>query len=138
MRHLVTVLALCFFFGIPAAAVADNFALYSDACWHKEAGDLLGTRIGIVRLSDAPYVFLQAAGGDWNAPFIAKASAKDLKQGTLVFSISDGGKSVSFRGTITEKTVTGLFNGWFGDKGKPLTVRLSRVPVAKKGAPDCR
>jgi hypothetical protein len=124
--------------GIPIAAAADSLALYSDACWHVEAGDLLGTRIGVIRLSGDTYVFAQEAGGDWNQPFIAKATAADLKRGRLTFTISDAGKPVSFHGTISEKIVTGQFDGWQDFSGKPLVVHLSRVPTSKKGVPDCR
>jgi hypothetical protein len=138
MRRIIVVLALYLLPGIPGAAATDSLALYSDACWHVEAGDLLGTRIGVIRLSDDTYVFAQEAGGDWNQPFIAKATAADLKHGRLTFTISDSGKPVSFHGTISEKMVTGQFDGWQDFNGKPLVVHLSRVPASKKGVPDCR
>ena len=138
MRHIVAIVALYFVAGIPVAAAAESFALYSDACWHAEAGDLLGYRIGIMRLSDDAYVFLQAAEGAWSAPFVAKASATDLKRGRLVFTVSDDGKPVSFRGAISEKILTGQFDGWRDIKGKPLTVHLSRNSASKKGFPTCR
>ncbi|SRR5258706_8372326 len=138
MRRIIAILALYFLPGIPVVAAADSFALYTDACYHVEAGDLLGYRIGVIRLSDDPYVFVQEAGGVWAKPIVAKASATDLKRGRLVFTISDDGKPVSFRGTISEKMVTGQFDGWLDFKDKPLVVRLSRVPASKKGVPDCR
>ena len=137
MRRITVLLSLYFLAITPVAAADDSFSLYSDACWHAQAGDLVGSRIGILRLSDAAYVFLQAAEGDWNAPSVGKLSAADLKQGKLVFAVSDGGKPVSFRGTVTEKTIAGQFNGWFGNNGKPLVVQLSRTPASKKGVSDC-
>jgi hypothetical protein len=136
MRRVIAVLVLSFLRGVPAAATED-FSLYSDACWHVEAGDLLGQRIGIMRLSDNPYVFFQEAGGDWSRPSIAKASADDLKRGKLVFTISDRGKPISFSGTINERMVTGRFEGLLDFKDKPLVVHLKRVPPAKRGVPNC-
>ena len=138
MRRIVAVLALYLLPGIPFAVAADTFTLYSDACYHVEAGDLLGYRIGVIRLSDDPYVFLQSAGGVWGQPFIARASAADLKRGKLVFTFSSDGKPIGFRGTISEKMVTGQFDGWRDFKDKPLVVRLKRISVSQKGGPDCR
>ncbi len=139
MRRLTAILMMNLLAGISTtAAVADSFSIYSDVCYNVEGGDILGQRIGIIWLADAPYVFLQAAEGDWAAPMVGKASADDLKRGKLVFAVSDGGKPLSFRGTITEKLINGQFEGWFGDKGKPLAVNLKRVPVSQKGTANCR
>ena len=137
MRRVIAVLALSFLPGVPVATAAESFSLYSDVCWHVEAGDLLGQRMGIMRLSDNPYVFFQEAEGDWSTPSIAKASAEDLKRGKLVFTITDRKKPVSFSGTINEKMVTGKFDGLLDFKDKPLVVHLKRVPPSKKGAPNC-
>jgi hypothetical protein len=137
MRRFTAILTLYFMSVIPVAA-ADSFSLYTDVCYNVEGGDLLGHRIGIIRLYDGAYVFLQVAEGNWAQPLIGRASAADLNRGRLVFSVFDEGRPLSFRGTITEKIVTGQFDGWFGDKGKPLMVRLSRISVLKKDVPDCR
>lgn len=137
MRSIVAILSLYFLSSISVATAADNLSLYSDVCYNVEGGDILGHRIGIIRLSDATYVFLQAAEGDWAQPLIGKASAPDLKQRKLIFTLPDEGKPLSFRGTITEKAVTGQFDGLFGPNGKPLMVRLNRVAVSMKGAPNC-
>jgi hypothetical protein len=37
------------------------FTLYSDACLHRESGDVLGTRIGFLNIRGGLYVFYQAA-----------------------------------------------------------------------------
>lgn len=137
MRRIAAILVLSFLPGVTAATAAESFSLYSDACWHVEAGDLLGQRIGIIRLSDNPYVFFQEAEGDWGAPSIAKASADDLKRGKLAFTFSRRGKPISFSGTIDGKMVTGKFDGLLDFKDKPLVVHLRRVPPSKKGAPNC-
>jgi|SRR6185312_12685148 len=137
MRRIIAILPLYFLPSISATA-ADNLSLYSDVCYNVEGGDILGYRMGIMRLSDATYVFLQAAEGDWAQPLIGKASASDLKQRKLVFTLANERKLLSFRGTITEKAVTGQFDGLFGPHGKPLVVRLPRIAVSMKGAPNCR
>jgi hypothetical protein len=136
MRNII--LGLLFAAVTPGAAIADSMTLYSDVCWHRDAGDLLGYRIATLRLPDATYVLFQAAEGQWTDPSIGKASADALRHGKLVFSVMDGGKPVSFRGAITEKTVTGRFDGLYGLKGEPLTVHLSRVSASSKAAPNCR
>ena len=137
MRCIIALLTIYFVSAIPVAA-AERFSLYTDACYNVEGGDLLGYRIGILRLSDAPYVFFQEASGDWSAPSVVKVSADELKRGKLTFTISNGGKPFGFRGTITEKAVTGRFDGLFDDKGKPLAVRLRRISPSIKGALNCR
>jgi len=81
---------------------------------------------------------VQAAEGEWSEPSVGKSSANDLVRGKLVFSILDGGKPISFRGTISEKMIEGRFDGLYGFKGEPLVVRLKRVPASSKAVPDCR
>src|SRR5690348_27733 len=51
-------------------ADAPGLALYSDACVHPESGDLLGARIGILRLNRGHevYFFYQEAAGEWEKP----------------------------------------------------------------------
>lgn len=137
MRRIVLAMVACLLLVSPIAIADERVAIYSNVCWHAEAGDLLGDRIGVLRLSDSPYVFVQSASGEWETPFLAKASADDLKRGKLNFVITDGPKSIHFHGTISEKSVTGQFDGWRDDKGKPLVVRLVRSMASKKRVPNC-
>ena len=138
MRAITASLMLLMATGVSTPALAaDNFSLYSDACYNVEGGDLLGHRVGILRLPDDVYVFVQVAEGVWTDPFIAKASAADIKRGKLIFSFPDKEKRISFRGTIGDKSVIGRFDGWLDFKGKPLMVHLARMAASKKGAPNC-
>lgn len=74
MRRIIASLAL-YVLSLAPVAAAETFSLYTDACYNVEGGDVLGFRIGILRLSDHPYVYFQQAEGDWSAPSIVKGAA---------------------------------------------------------------
>jgi len=44
MRRAIGVIAMHILLGASVAEAGDRLSLYSDACWHREAGDLLGYR----------------------------------------------------------------------------------------------
>lgn len=135
MRRLALVLALC---GFPATAAVseDNLKVYSDICYNVEGGDALGTRIGVVTLSNATYAFLQLSEGyPDDKPQMSVVSDVDLKKGKLVFSVMRDNAMTTFRGTMTAKALTGTFSPkWPGD---PKVFQLRRVPARQKFA-DCK
>ena len=136
MRRIIAILALCVLPATSHAAPEESFRLYSDICYHAEGGDALGVRIGVIKLTEASYAFLQwSVGYPEEKPQMTVVSASDLKHGKLVFSVQRDGKPTTFRGTITAKALTGTFSPAYEDDPKPF--RLRRVPPQRKGFPDC-
>jgi hypothetical protein len=112
--------------------------LYSDICYHVEAGDVLGTRIAILNLEDGPYVLYQEAQGDLGQAQIVRVDRKDIANSKLIFSIQDDGKSETFRGSITAERITGRFDdNRTGVLGNAI-FKLNRVMLPHRGFPDCR
>ena len=128
MRRIATTLALCVLPSTLNAASEQSLRIYSNICYHVEAGDALGVRIGVVQLGNAPYAFLQwSEGYPEENPKMSVASVPDFKQGKLVFSFLRDKDLTTFRGTITAKGLTGsLSPKWPGD---PKVYRLRRVPL---------
>lgn len=136
MRRIAAVLALCVLPGTSNAASEDSFKLYSDICYNVEGGDALGIRIGVVKLSEATYAFLQRSVGEPNKnPEMTQVSAEDLRHGKLVFSVPRFGELATFRGTITAKGLTGGFTPKL--PGEPKTYRLRKVSPQQRFA-DCK
>ena len=122
-----------------SASAAPGFTLYSDVCYHREGGDVLGTRIGILRLPEASYLYLQFAQGDFEAPQMIKLGPDDLKAGRLTFSaqILTKGRGSTFHGHITDLALTGAFDNAPGPSGNGH-LNLPRIALDKKGFPDCK
>jgi hypothetical protein len=123
-----------------SAAEGGVFALYSNVCFHNESGDILGTRMGVLRLGDGPYVFVQwSGGGDMMEAETYKLSPDEFKKGKLTFSVVYGQNRGTFHGTITDKAINGRFDNptivslW----NKPL-FHLRKVNPQQKGYPVCR
>lgn len=118
-------------------APAPGFTLYSDVCHHRESGDILGTRIGLLKLPEASYVYLQSAEGVFMPPQLIKLGPDDLKGGRLAFSaqILAKGPPSSFHGRITDAALTGTFDNTLPSDERHLNLR--RIASGKKGLPDC-
>jgi len=142
MPRFFLILLLCLLAAVrnvPAAAdAASNFILYSDICVHAETGDLLGTRIGLIKLSDATYAFFQVAEGVTESPQINKLSSGDIKDGKIAFPVLIAGKSKIFQGTITNTAITGNFSDHsFGPSGKTV-FHLNKVAMPERPSQQCR
>jgi hypothetical protein len=136
MRRIAVILALCVLPGISNAASEESLRIYSDICYNVEGGDALGVRIGVMKLSNATYAFLQwSEGYPEEKPQMSEVSAPDLDHGKLVFSVPRGDELTTFRGTMTAKALTGTFSPkWPGDT---KVFHLRRVPVQQKFF-DCK
>lgn len=135
-RTVVVVLALCALPTTSNAASEESFRLYSDICYNAEGGDALGVRIGVIKLTEASYAFLQwSVGYPEEKPQMTEVSASDLKRGKLVFSVQRDGEPTTFRGTITAKALIGAFSPAY--PGDPKVFHLRRVPPLQKGFPNC-
>ena len=124
--------------GRASAAPAPGFTLYSDVCYHRESGDILGTRIGVLKLPEDIYLYLQFAEGEFSPPQLIKLGPNGLKAGQLAFSAQIGAKgpASSFRGHITDTALTGAFDNTLPPEERRLSLR--RISPDKKGFPDCR
>ncbi|HEY2009537.1 MAG TPA: hypothetical protein VGH23_11140 [Rhizomicrobium sp.] len=139
MRTTFVMAALCVF-GSASAAPARPFTLYSDVCYNREGGDVLGTRIGILRLPEASYLYLQFAQGDFEAPQMIKLGPGDLNGGRLTFSaqiVAKGPQSV-FHGRVTDAMLMGAFDDHAQGPSGNARFNLRQSPPDKKGFPDCK
>ena len=89
--------------------------LFSDMCWHEEAGDVVGTEILVSYSTDGTqgsyWAYVQMAEGVPGIPVLVKASVTgDRIEFTLPKVM--GGR---FSGHITEKDLVGKFEA-FSDK----------------------
>jgi hypothetical protein len=124
--------------GRASAAPTPGFTLYSDVCYHRESGDILGTRIGILKLPEASYLYLQSAQGAFTPPQLIKLEPGDLKDGRLTFStrILLKGPQSSFHGRVTDAALTGTFDNALPFDERRLNLR--RISPDKKRFPDCK
>lgn len=120
-----------------SAAPAPGFTLYSDVCYHRESGDILGIRIGLLKLPEVSYLYLQSAEGEFTPPQLIKLEPDDLKGGRLTFSaqILAKGPLSSFHGRITDAALTGTFDSTLPSDERHLNLR--RIAPGKRGFPDC-
>ncbi len=113
--------------------------VYSDVCIHDESGDLLGTRIVVLRFPEGDYVHFQLAEGVLLTPEVAKADISE--DGTRIrFHVSGPrDKSVAFDGRMTAKSLIGNFEqgGWEGLSGDAI-FNLPRVDIGQVGFPECK
>ena len=135
MRRIAAILALCVLPSTANAVSEESLRIYSNICFNVEAGDALGVRIGVIQLGNAPYAFLQwSEGYPEENPKMSEVSATDFKHGKLVFSVLRDKDLITFRGTMTAKSLTGSFSPkWPGD---PKVFHLRRVAPQQK-FPDC-
>lgn len=120
-----------------------GIALYSTACINEQSGDLLGERIGILRLNRGyeTYFFYQEAEGEWQEPQITQLhrGEGDTMGSTISFDVRWGGEKDTFKGTITDKMIVGQFsNPHHTNNSDQREFRLPRVSLNQKGYPDCR
>lgn len=119
-----------------------GIALYSTACINAQSGDLLGERIGILRLNRGheTYFFYQEAEGEWQEPQIAQLHRGEGEPmgSTVSFDVRRGGEKDTFKGTITDKMIVGQFSNPRHRNGfEQREFRLPRVSLNQKGYPDC-
>ena len=135
MRRFAAILLFCLYPGMGNAAQEESLRIYSDICWNVEGGDALGLRIGLIRLNEGTYAFVQwSVGAPEEKPDMTKVSAEDLNNGKLVFSVLVDEKPAIFRGTLTDKMLSGTFSP--ARPGDPKVFRLRRVPPRYR-LPDC-
>ena len=121
-----------------------GLALYSDACVNPQSTDLMGERIGVLRLNRGHdlYIFYQdAEGAGFSKPEIFQPNF-DKGEGigpNISFTIDWGGKPETFQGTITDKMIVGQFsNPRHTTAFEKREFHLPRVSLDQKGYPDCR
>jgi hypothetical protein len=153
-ERLLTVLVLFICFATSAVAREGNIlkevgddivAIYSDVCWHEEAGELVGKRILIMSTSGDYFVgdyfvFFQGPEGDAMPPHVTEAT---IEKGKINFSYpasDDSGKSrmVTFSGKITPLMITGSLS--YGPAGtyEKETLRLKRQLNKKIPTQACK
>jgi hypothetical protein len=115
-----------------------GFAFYSDVCFNPEGGDLIGTRIGVMKLRDATYLFYQDAEGIFGQPQIVMLAPRALAGRKLSFQIADVNGPSTFVGTISDTMIQGRFtDGSVGPKGTGI-YNLKRVALPEGRFPKCR
>lgn len=122
--------------------VPTGLALYSDACINEQSGDLLGERIGILRLNRGyeAYFFYQEAGGEWQEPQIIQPhrGEGDPVGQNISFAVRWGDETDTFTGTVTDKMLVGQFSNPRHTNGfEQREFRLPRISLNQKGYPDC-
>lgn len=124
--------------GTAAPQLRPGFAFYSDICHHRETGDLIGTRIGVMNLSDGVYVFFQEAEGELDDPQTVKLHSGALTDSELSFQVTEPPGSRTFVGTLSETAIKGRFtDGGVGPTGTGV-YNLKRVRLPEKSFPECR
>ena len=137
--NLTTLRLCCVLFGslltASAQAQVPSMTVYSDICMHEETGDLLGTRVALLKLPDATYVFFQLAEGELSPPVIGKL----LQRGeTIAFEVDLYGKTLKFIGTLTNTAITArLSNNGLSPSGSEV-FRLPRIRDTTASIPRCR
>ncbi len=143
--RLLFVASLLFFLSSVRAIAGDGkpqyfIRLYSDICLHSESGDLLGTRIVVLRLRDGDYVYFQPSEGWPRSPVGAKAAIADNAT-DIEFHVAEPGQpAIDFKGKLTDQFLSGRIEyddgagkKWLGDP-----MRLPRIDNPKNGFPNCR
>ena len=112
----------------------ESFVVYSNVCVHRETGDLLGTRIALLRFSDGAYVLVQSAEGELEAPDTIKLAEDPWKTSRLRFAMT--GSQKIFHGTLSPGALSGNFDeAGLNSLGRPVKA-LPRS--AEKFFPECR
>lgn len=137
---IISVLSFCLMFPAFASPLQKHeelFSLYSDICYHKESGDVLGLRVGVLWLGPyEPFVFVQHGEGDMGQARLAKL---DRKGARISFTITEDGKTHRFSGTISETEIVGRFPDISVEPGRNRTEhRLKRVYDRQLGFASCR
>ena len=112
----------------------ERLAIYSNFCYHVEAGDLLGTRIILLQDygADPHFIIFQQAEGDPTEPRIGRS---EIRGGAIQFEVDLGQpQHHRFSGTITPQSITGQLQ-YSG--AKPRKMRLLRQPNTIDPTPDC-
>jgi hypothetical protein len=132
MRHTLFLLSCVFpAVCVPALAAPEVAAFYSNFCYNVEAGDVLGTRIGILNLSDATYVFFQEAEGIPVAPQVLTLKFGAMAGPSFTLRVD---KQRVLRGTITDSVIDAHYITGY-DTSK---LHLKRMTIPQKGFADCK
>ena len=121
-------LALTFSASLAGAFEVDDssFALYSNMCVHPD-GDVLGTRIALMRLADGTYAFYEESQGFPEKGEVVKLDPRLLKKSQLDFTITEDGRSFSIKGQITRDSIV-LTSGGYRLNDKPLRIKRAKLP----------
>jgi hypothetical protein len=128
---------------IPLAVAASGknseILVYSDVCIHADTGDLLGTRIVLLRFPEGDYVYFQLAEGVMLIPELTKAETREDGMRIRFRAPGPKNKLVTFDGQITDKKLTGTFEqeGWKNISGDAM-FNLPRVDIGYVGFPLCK
>ena len=111
--------------------------VYSDICVHPESGDLLGSRVVVMRFVEGSYVLFQMAEGVLEAPQSVAATID--KNGDILFRLPESEKVLAtFKGKMTDQSLTGTFdNHWTNGFGKK-TFQLPKVAGPQRSFPPCK
>ncbi|PIT05152.1 hypothetical protein TSA1_33700 [Bradyrhizobium nitroreducens] len=123
-----------------SAAPSDDsgVTIFSDLCYHAEAGDLLGARVILLRLKGGDYVVYQIARGELAEPQIVSATVGP-KNAEISFKIAQPDEAgATFRGKMTAEALTGSFDNknWTNRKGEQI-FRLPRIVGRQQSYPAC-
>lgn len=129
MRVFAILVFLASATAVSAADMVNGFALYSNVCLHGESGDLLGTRIALLRLADGVYAMYQESEGWPGEPRMVKLDDGQFKKGRLDFTVQIDRQSRVVQGRVTDKALL-LTSGGLRNDEKPL--RLDRAPLPEK------
>src|SRR5262249_50674741 len=111
MRFAVKAFALIACAGLsPQARAAEPIPheialVYTNVCYNRQGGDLIGVEITLLRLPDGDKVVVRWAEGIWENPVVADADV-DQQSGTLSFTTPD---QTSFSGKISGDRMAGKF-----------------------------
>jgi hypothetical protein len=113
----------------------NSMLLYSDV---TESGDVLGNRLVVLKLRGGEYVFLQEAQGQLFAPQVGTAVI-DPKKDDFSFQITESDKLIAtFKGKMTEKFVTGVFETKGVNGVTQTNFKLPRIVDRQQRFPDCK
>jgi hypothetical protein len=130
---------LCFAPSSAADAQPQYFIrLYSDICLHPESGDLLGTRIIVLKLRDGNYVYFQPSEGEPGLPASAKAV---INVTDIEFHVAEPDRpTVDFKGKLTDEFLNGRieYDNGAGRKWLSEPMQLPRIGNLQNGFPNCK
>lgn len=138
MRHAAVLAVLTVLAAQSALAAPEpGFTLYSDVCYHRDSGDILGTRMGILRLPEASYLYLQFAEGDFTPPQLVKLDRQGDRLSFSAQILAKGPMSV-FHGRITGAMPTGAFDDHAQAPSGKTRFDLRMTSAGKKGFSNCK
>ncbi len=105
--------------------------VYSNLCVEPQSGDIGGTGITLLRLSDGDRVIYESTDGAVMWPIFAARAKADSRAGAISFELRPEADTLTFAGKFTETVPTGAFGG------NAESVRLPRIINISRPLPNC-